>query len=72
MFVLGAAANGGTGGSKVQWVRAVLQRVRELESMYHRLEDALEEERQARQDEKQSETTGQVNIFKSWQLSEWF
>ncbi len=28
-----------------------LQRVRELESMYHRLEDALEEERQARQDE---------------------
>ncbi|XP_016125623.1 switch-associated protein 70-like [Sinocyclocheilus grahami] len=28
-----------------------LQRVRELENMYHRLEDALEEERQARQDE---------------------
>uniref|UniRef100_A0A671RUC1 Switch-associated protein 70 n=1 Tax=Sinocyclocheilus anshuiensis TaxID=1608454 RepID=A0A671RUC1_9TELE len=28
-----------------------LQRVRELENMYHRLEEALEEERQARQDE---------------------
>ena len=28
-----------------------LQRVRELEDMYHRLEDALEDERQARQDE---------------------
>jgi cell fate (sporulation/competence/biofilm development) regulator YmcA (YheA/YmcA/DUF963 family) len=28
-----------------------LQRVRELEDMYHRLEDALEEERSARQDE---------------------
>ncbi|KAM4629893.1 switch-associated protein 70 [Polymixia lowei] len=28
-----------------------LQRVRELEAMYHRLEEALEEERQARQDE---------------------
>lgn len=28
-----------------------LQRVRELESMYHRLEEALEDERQARQDE---------------------
>lgn len=28
-----------------------LQRVRELEDMYHRLEDALEEERGARQDE---------------------
>lgn len=28
-----------------------LQRVRELEDMYHRLEDALEEERHARQDE---------------------
>uniref|UniRef100_A0A673JJM8 Switch-associated protein 70 n=1 Tax=Sinocyclocheilus rhinocerous TaxID=307959 RepID=A0A673JJM8_9TELE len=28
-----------------------LQRVRELESMYHRLEEALEEEREARQDE---------------------
>lgn len=28
-----------------------LQRVRELENMYHSLEAALEEERQARQDE---------------------
>lgn len=28
-----------------------LQRVRELEDMYHRLEEALEDERQARQDE---------------------
>ncbi len=28
-----------------------LQRVRELEDMYHRLEEALEDERQAKQDE---------------------
>lgn len=28
-----------------------LQRVRELEGMYHRLEEALEDERQAKQDE---------------------
>lgn len=28
-----------------------LQRVRELEDMYHRLEGALEDERQAKQDE---------------------
>lgn len=28
-----------------------LQRVRELEDMYHKLEEALEEERRARQDE---------------------
>lgn len=28
-----------------------LQRVREMEDMYHRLEEALEDEKQARQDE---------------------
>lgn len=32
-------------------LRLYLQRVRELEDMYHRLEEALEDERQARQDE---------------------
>lgn len=32
-------------------LRLYLQRVRELEEMYRRLEEALEDERQARQDE---------------------
>ncbi|CAL8263811.1 unnamed protein product [Merluccius merluccius] len=36
---------------KASEVDQYLQRVRELEDMYHRLEDALEEERTARQDE---------------------